>query len=203
MGFRLDGRIRRAGGEPALGHHGKGLPLTDQARPALRGLLLTFAAASLAACVGSTESPSDLWKNINSDGVEGRPMPPGGHGPYPTFGKLPARPTPPSPEARAAVDAELQRARAEAAEPLVSNGQLPPPPTGTPGQGQVPINPPVAASLPPAPPVSWRSVNPAAPQPGPVPSAPALTQPAPPAIPDAPPEAPPAELTTPPPPPRL
>jgi len=203
MGYRLDGRIRQAGSEPALGHHGKGLPFADQARLAARGAILALTALSLSACVGSTESPAAFWKNLSSDGVEGRPLPPGGAGPFPTFGRLPARPTPPSSEARAAVDAALERARAEAAEPLVSNGELPPPPTGTPGQGEVPIDPPAAATLRPAPPVSWRS-DPSTPRaPGAVPQTPGAREPAAPVMPDAPPDAPPSELTAPPPPPRL
>lgn len=200
MGFRLDGLNRQTAPGAAHATHGKGLPWADQARGAATALSLLL----LAGCVGTpVEAPSDFWRNVTSEGVEGRPLPPGGEGPFVPLGRLPAKPTPPSREARDAVEAALREGRSEAAAPIVSNGTLPPPPMGTPGQGQVPVEPPAAANLRPAPPVSWRPDD-LAPQPAPgrppaAGTAPEPAAPAMPAMPDAPPAAPPTELMAPPP----
>jgi hypothetical protein len=170
-------------------------PAGGQARPAGRAALaLLLPGLLLAGCAGagSVEWPGEIWTNIRTDGLNGRPPTPGHDSPYPNLASVPPRPTPPSAEARAAVDGALARERSAAAQPVVPGQPLPPPPAGLEGSGAVPVSPPRAAAIgsppriPPAEADAPRSMPASAPS-GAQPRGPAV-----PSMPDAPPAPPPA-----------
>ncbi|WP_141563096.1 hypothetical protein [Teichococcus rhizosphaerae] len=172
---RLQGRARARGHQAACG--------------------AVLAALLLGGCVGSpTEGPVEFWRNAFGAPLEGRPLPPGTEGAYPSIASVPPAPPRGAASEREALRDALADARSQSRTPVLPGRPVPPPPAGAESAGQVPLAPPRPPRLSAAPPVPRGSPD-AAPGLAPAPAAPDL-----PADPGAPPAPPPAEFMAPSPP---
>lgn len=197
-------RVGRVAGES----HGRGRGRADQARAAAATLLLV-----LAGCTGGQgpESIGPLFSRMFGPANEGRESPPGADAPFPNLGTIPPRPAVADPAVRNALTAALAEERQRSRNPLDPEMRPEPMrPSGTRGDGSMPMTPPGPPPLAAAPRVPWEeaplvpsrpaaSPAPAAPRPASPPQPASVPAPAP-ALPDigsAPPPPPPAELLAP------